>query len=217
MMTPIKGVTAPQVNSHKFEPYLREQSDASADFSFQTLADVSKTILHHAFWLAEQKQTLSTKEYKKLLFAQGWQGEEKKYLKIASTFGKFAPEDFAQVEPRTIYQLAERSNQYQKVIDRLLDISVINQETVRSLIQKQRTPKATEQKKPSIWRRLKHGGRYCQIPPIHEATEETGITLQRMMDEEGLSVQKIVAEAIALRQAHKEGRLVLVENCGELN
>jgi len=86
---------------------------------------------------------------------------------------------------------------------------VINQETVRTLIQKQRTPRADRPKKPSIWRRLKNGGRYCQIPPIHEASEQTGTTLQRMMDEEGLSAQQIVAEAIALRQAYKEGQLTI--------
>lgn len=72
-------------------------------------------------------------------------------------------------------------------------------------MQKQRTPRAATPNKPSIWRRLKNGGRYCQIPPIHEASEQTGTTLQRMMDEEGLSAQQIVAEAIALRQAHKKG------------
>ncbi|WP_414753645.1 hypothetical protein [Anabaena sp. CCY 9910] len=207
MMTPMQGVAATPIDSHQFEPYTKENSEANADFSFQTLADVTKAILHHAFWLAEQKQNLSLKEYKKLLCNQGWQGEEKKYLKIAATFGKFAPQDFDQVEPRTIYQLAERSKQYQKVIDRLLDLSVINQETVRTLIQKQRTPRAARPQKPSIWRRLKNGGRYCQIPPIHEASEQTGTTLQKMMDEEGLSAQQIVAEAIALRQAYKEGQL----------
>lgn len=205
MMTSTPGVAPSQVKSHKFE-----QSDASENFSFQTLADVTKTILHHAFWLAEQKQRLSLKEYKKLLINQGWQGEEKKYLKIAAAFGKFTPQDFSQVEPRTIYQLAERSNKYQPVIDRLLDLSNINQETVRSLIKKQRTPRGKRGEKPSIWRRLKNGGRYCQIPPIHEEAEKTGTTLQKMMDEEGLSAQQIVAEAIALRQAYKSGQLVLV-------
>ncbi|BAY36204.1 hypothetical protein NIES2111_05260 [Nostoc sp. NIES-2111] len=211
MMTPIKGVTATQINSHQFEPYVEDSATAS-EFSFQTLADVTKAILHHAFWLAEQKHNLSLKEYKNLLSIYGWQGEEKKYLKIAATFGKFEPQDFAQVEPRTIYQLAERSKQYQKVIDKLLDLSVINQETVRTLIQKQRTPRTAKPKKPSIWRRLKNGGRYCQIPPIHETSEQTGTTLQRMMDEEGLTAQQIVAEAIALRQAYKEGKLVHVED-----
>ncbi|AUT03740.1 hypothetical protein CLI64_26965 [Nostoc sp. CENA543] len=208
MMTSRQGGTATPVKSHKFEPYKSEQADTTENLSLQTLADVTKAILRHAFWLAEQKRYLSLQEYRKLLLDQGWQGEEKKYLKIAATFGKFEPQDFAQVEPRTIYQLAERSNKYQSVLDRLLDVSVINQETVRSLIKKQRTPRSKKAEKLSIWRRLKNGGRYCQIPPIHEESEQTGTTLQAMMEEEGLTAQQIVAEAIALRKAYQEGKLV---------
>jgi len=218
MMTHAQGVIPAQVNSHaiarpKFEQYVEEKADTTKteNFSFQTLAEVTKAILHHAFWLAEQKQQLSLKEYKKLLFDQGWKGEEKRYLKIAAAFGKFLPEDLAQVEPRTIYQLAENSKKYQQVIDRLLDLSAITQDAVRSLTKKQRTSQQPRPEKPSIWRRLKNGGRYCQIPPIHEPAELTGITLQKMMDEEGFSAQHIVAEAIALRQAYKQGQLVLVE------
>ncbi|BAY16592.1 hypothetical protein NIES21_24220 [Anabaenopsis circularis NIES-21] len=222
MMTPLQGIVATQVNSQTITQSKFEQSSehkanrlksAKIDsLAFQRLTDVTKAILHHAFWLAEQKQQLSLRDYKQLLLDHGWQGEEKRYLKIAAAFAKFSPQDVAQVEPRTIYQLAENSKKYQQVINRLLDLSIINQESVRSLIQKQRTPKITKSEKPSIWRRTKNGGRYCQIPPIHEPTEQTGVTLQRMMDEEGLSAQHIVAEAIALRQAYKQGQLVHAED-----
>jgi hypothetical protein len=215
MMTPVQGAIKAQVNSQtiapsKFEQCVEQKADATVSVSAEnisghSLTEVTQTILDYAFWLAEQKHQLSLKEYRKLLSDQGWQGEEKRYLKIAAAFGKFSPQDFAQVEPRTIYQLAENSKKYQQVIDRLLDLSEITQEAVRSLTKKQRTSKTTRPKKPSIWRRTKNGGRYCQIPPIHEASEQTGTTLQRMMDEEGLTAQQIVAEAIALRQAYKEG------------
>lgn len=221
-MTPVQGAIPVQVNSQaKFQQYVEQKADVTKsvneeNFSFQNLAEVTKTVLHYAFWLADQKQKLSLKEYRKLLCDQGWKGEEKRYLKIAAAFGKFSPQDFAQVEPRTIYQLAENSKRYQQVIDRLLDLSEITQEAVRSLTKKQRTFKKTRPEKPSIWRRTKNGGRYCQIPPIHETSEQTGTTLQRMMDEEGLSAQHIVAEAIALRQAYQEGRLILREDCAEL-
>ncbi|MBE9007709.1 hypothetical protein IQ259_22250 [Fortiea sp. LEGE XX443] len=214
MMTPLQGIVATQVNSQtitqsKFEQSTEYKAHHSKSVNvessaFQRLADVTKAILHHAFWLAEQKKQLSLRDYKQLLLEYGWQGEEKRYLKIAAAFEKFSPQDVAQIEPRTIYQLAENSKKYQQVINQLLDLSIINQESVRSLIKKQRTPKIARDKKPSIWRRTKNGGRYCQIPPIHEPLEQTGITLQRMMDEEGLSAQHIVAEAIALRQAYKQ-------------
>ncbi|MBE9210286.1 hypothetical protein IQ244_28060 [Nostoc sp. LEGE 06077] len=222
MMTPLQGIVATQVNSQtvtksKFEQSSEHKANRPKNvkidsLAFQRLTDVTKAILHHAFWLAEQKKQLSLRDYKQLLLDHGWQGEEKRYLKIAAAFAKFSPQDVAQVEPRTIYQLAENSKKYQQVINRLLDLSIINQESVRSLIKKQRTPKTTQPEKPSIWRRTKNGGRYCQIPPIHEPTEQTGVTLQRMMDEEGLSAQHIVAEAIALRQAYKQGQLVRAED-----
>jgi hypothetical protein len=221
MMTQVQGVIAEQVDEKvialsKFEQYAEEKANDSNSVSVEniqvlSLADVTKTILHHAFWLADQKQKLSSKEYRKLLVDRGWKGEEKKYLKIAAVFAKFAPQDLAQIEPLTVYQLANNHNKYKPVIDALLDITAITQEAVRSLVKQRRTPRQPKPEKPSIWRRTKNGGRYCQIPPIHSEYEHTGVTLQKMMDSEGLTAQQIVAEAIALRQAYKEGRLVLVK------
>jgi hypothetical protein len=221
MIAQVQSVIPTQVDSKaiaksEFEQYVEEKADAlksvgGEKFSLLSLTDVTKTILHHAFWLAEQKQKLSLKQYKKLLVDRGWKGEEKRYLKIAAVFGEFSPQDLAQIEPLTVYQLANHSNKYQPVIEALLDLSNITQEVVRSLVKEHRTSKARKPEKPSIWRRTKNGGRYCQIPAIHEQDERTGVTLQRMMDTEGLSAQQIVAEAIALRQAYQEGRLVMVK------
>ncbi|MBR8833262.1 MAG: hypothetical protein DSM106950_04250 [Stigonema ocellatum SAG 48.90 = DSM 106950] len=221
-MTQVQGKIAAPIHKQaspqaKFEQHTEEQTDVKTiiaqNFSFQTLADATETILYHAFWLANEKRKRSPKEYRKLLFDQGWKGEEKKYLKLAAAFQKFSPEDLAEIEPRTIYQLAENSKKYQLVIDRLLDLTDITQEAVRQLITQERKPRRIPKpEKPSIWRRTNNGGRYCQIPPIHEPDERTGTTLQKMMDEEGYSAQHIVAEAIALRQAYKEGQLVSV-NC----
>ncbi len=220
MMTRVQSVIAEQVDEKvialsEFGKYVEEKANDSNSagaekFQVLSLADVTKTILHHAFWLAEQKQKLSAKAYKKLLVDQGWKGEEKKYLKIAAVFSKFSPQDLAQVEPLTVYQLANNSNKYKPVIDALLDITAITQESVRSLVKQRRTPRQSKPQKPSIWRRTNNGGRYCQIPPIHSEYEHTGVTLQKMMDSEGLTAQQIVSEAIALRQAYKEGRLVLL-------
>ncbi|MDZ7957012.1 MAG: hypothetical protein RMY34_03740 [Aulosira sp. DedQUE10] len=221
MITQVQTVIPTQVDSKavrksEFEQYAEEKANAFKSiggdkFSLLSLADVTKTILHHAFWLAEQKQQLSLRQYKQLLTDQDWKGEEKRYLKIAAVFGEFSPQDLAQIEPLTVYQLANNSNKYKPVIDALLDLSAITQEAVRSLVKEKRTPKPPKPEKPSIWRRTKNGGRYCQIPAIHEEDERTGVTLQSMIDTEGLSAQQIVAEAIALRQAHKEGKLVVVK------
>jgi hypothetical protein len=212
MMTQVQAATPADEQAHtqaQFEQYIEKRAEIKRidvkSVSFQMLADATETILYHAFWLAKQKQQRSRHEYRRLLSEQGWKGEEKKYLQLAAAFEKFSPQDLAQIEPRTVYQLAENSKKYQLVIDSLLDLTAITQEAVRKLMVQKRRPKTVKHEKPSIWRRTKNGGRYCQIPPIHETDERTGTTLQKMMDEEGLSAQQIVAEAIALRKAYKEG------------
>ncbi|MDF5722021.1 MAG: hypothetical protein PUP91_16360 [Rhizonema sp. PD37] len=48
---------------------------------------------------------------------------------------------------------------------------------------------------PSIWRSLPSGNRYAQIPPIYD--QDTGVEIQRQMDEEGLTAQKVMGRAIA--------------------
>ncbi len=217
MMTQVQGAIATQVNEQataqsQLEQYIEEpangiEQENAKNFSLQTLKDATTSILHYAFWLANQKKTHS-RACKKLLSEQGWKGEEKKYLKIAAAFDKFSPQELAQIEPATIFLLANNNKKYQPVLEQLLDLPEITQSQLRELIKQQRQPKKFKQEKPSIWRRTKNGRRYCQIPPIHEENEQTGVALQKMMDEEGLTAQQIVAEAIALRQEYKQGKLV---------
>ncbi len=171
----------------------------------QNLGKATQNILHNAFYIAKQKLELSRKAYKQLIKEWGWQKEDKKYLKLARTFEKFSPSDLAEIEPNTLFMLSNQSKKYAPVIEQILDIGYITQEKVRELINQQRKPKPIKPEKSSIWRRTKNGGRYCQVPPIHDET--TGVALQQMMDEEGLTAQEIVAEALALRQGIKEGRL----------
>jgi len=187
------------------------------DFPLQSLHQATSSILEYAFEIAACKQRLSRKEYKQLLQEQGWQGEEKTYLKVATTFDKFSPQYLAKIEPDTIFRLAKNNKKYQDVIEQLSDLPQVTQEAVRELIKQQhREFKQPKPEKLSIWRRTRNGGRYCQIPPIHEEDERTGVTLQRMIDEEGLLPQQIVAEAISLRQALKEGRLIMVTDASSI-
>ncbi|MUG97192.1 hypothetical protein F7734_34615 [Scytonema sp. UIC 10036] len=203
------------IAQRELEQYIEAQANAIPDVppgsAFEPIAQATENILAHAMWLAQQKENLSKKEYRKLLRQQGWKTEDTKYLKVAAAFKLFAHRDLSKIEPSTIFRLANNPKKYQSAIDQLLDLPEITQATVRDLITQQRSPKEPKQKLPSIWRQTKNGGRYCQIPPIHEESEQTGTTLQQMMDDEGLSAQRIVAEAIALRQAYLEGRLVLVQ------
>lgn len=204
------------LQERELNQYIFAQANAVAPetpvHSFDGLAQATQNILTHALVLAQQKEHLSKREYKKLLARYGWKNEDRKYLKVAEAFKHFNSQDLAQIEPATLFRLANNPKKYQSVIEGLLWSPEINQSTVRDLIAQQQQPTEPKPEQPSIWRRTKNGERYCQIPPIHETDERTGTTLQKMMDEEGLTAQRIVAEAIALRQAYKEGRLMLVES-----
>lgn len=198
----------------ELEQYIQAQaasvSPPTPGDSFDALAQSTQNILAHALELSQQKENLSKTEYRNLLKQHGWKSEDKKYLNVATAFQQFSPQDLAQIEPATIFRLANNPKKYQSVIDELLDSPEITQATVRELITKQRPSEEPKSEQPSIWRRTRNGKRYCQIPPIHEQNEQTGTTLQHMMDSEGLTAQRIVAEAIALRQAYQEGRLILI-------
>lgn len=214
MMTQIQGFSTTTfdeltISQAEFNEYISDLSEEAAPSNpIATLYGATTRVLRYAFWLANQKAALTKSEFKKFLNLLGWKGEEKKYLKVAQAFANFEPHELMQVEPRTIFQLAANPKKYATVLNALAQLPQITQDAVRNLIQQCRTPKQPKQEeKPSIWRRSPDGSRYCQIPPIHE--QETGVTLQAMMDKEGLSASRIIADALALRSAYIEGKLIL--------
>jgi len=210
VMTQVLVVQKPEA---EFEQYLEKQATAVIAPSLVSLFGSTASILQHAFWLQERKKALSKKDYRHLLEEHGWQGEEKRYLKVAIAFEQFTAEELCLIEPRTIFQLAENRNKYQPVIEAMRNLETINQSAVRELIQQQRKTRLPKpEEKPTIWRQTGSGPRYVQIPPLHEQDEQTGLTLQQMIESEGLTAQTILREAIALRQAYKAGRLVEIEN-----
>jgi hypothetical protein len=193
------------------------------------LSNTTEAILNFAFWLLEQKETLPRKEFKQLIQSYGWTKEQNKYIRLAEVFCLFSPSDLAAIEPDTLFVLAKHHKKYAPVIKQLQDLGTITQEKVKALMKEQRKPRVKTEEKPrqsaqvgkpahaagsTIWRSLPDGGRYVQIPPIHD--EEAGVTLQEMMEQEGLTAQKIVAEGLCLRQALKVGQLTWVSSTQEL-
>jgi len=213
MMTQVQAIANDELSiaQTELEQYVTQQANAIAPFDLRApLKDATQDILRYAEFLASEK-TRSRTEYKQLLSDLGWKGEEKKYLKVAAAFENFSPQDLAAIEPATIFQLANNPKKYQPVIDEMLDLPEITQATVRELIQQQHQPRERHDELLSIWRRTRNGGRYCQIPPIHEQDEQTGVILQRAMDDLGLLPQAVVREAMELWQDYQDGRLVPVE------
>ncbi len=219
MMPQISAVARDEqtIAQAELEQYITQQANylAPEEGNGFSLEVATQDILSYANFMATKK-TRDKTEFKQLLNDLGWKGEEKRYLKVAAAFESFSPQDLSQIEPATIFLLANNPKKYSAVIGSMLDLPEITQAAVRELIEQQRQPKEPKSENPTIWRQTRDGRRYCQIPPIHEENQQTGITLQRMMDEEGLTAQRIVAEAISLRQAFKEGRLVAVSEAAAL-
>jgi hypothetical protein len=219
MMTQIQGFGTSDFNflsniETEFYEYLSFITDRAVTPGANIFGATAR-LLDFAFWLAEQKLLLTKIEFKQLLSKFGWKGEEKRYLKVADAFQDYQAHELALVEPRTIFQLAGNVKQYQPVIKQLSTLSKITQDAVRGLIANCRKPRQTKQEdKNSIWRRIPEGGRFVQIPPIHETDELTGITLQAMADAEGLTFQEIIREAVALRKARQNGQLVYTSELG---
>ncbi len=217
MIHDIKGqsISGKQISQLELEQYIQEQANSlklpdRSCSGFQLLANATENIISHAKWLANQKTILNKLDYKKLVSSQGWKSkEEKRYLKVATTFEKFSPENLSLVEPATIFQLANNSKKYKLLLEQLADLPEINQAVVRGLIKAQGKSKRAKEEKFSIWRRTPQGERYCQIPPIREESQRTGMILQQMMDTEGKTAQAIVAEALELRRAYVAGELTL--------
>jgi hypothetical protein len=181
------------------------------NFYYEELGDSTEQILRYAFWLADVKENSTKSRYKQIVREQGWKNEDKKYLKVAETFKDFDPGALRHIEPDTIFLLAKNNKKYQPVIQQLQRTAeAIDQAMVRDLIKKQRKPKPFKPE-PTIWRATRTGEKYCQVPPIWEDDYFSGVTLQAMMNREGLTAQAIIRESLELRLAYKEGRLVEAE------
>lgn len=88
----------------------------------------------------------------------------------------------------------------------------ITQQFVEHLIKSNKKASVQKQETPTVWRG-EGATRKCIIPPIYEDDQYTGTSIQKAMDSEGITAQKIVREAAALREAFKLGAIQLI---GEL-
>ncbi len=218
MMTQLQGVLQADeqtIAQLELERDIAAQADEIApekivNFYYEELGDSTEQILRYAFWLADVKENSSKSRYQQIIKEQGWKDEHKKYIQVATTFEKFEPEALRHIEPDTIFLLAKNNKKYQPVVEQMRYAEQLDQAAVRELIKQQRKPKPLKPE-PNIWRTTPKGERYCQVPPIWEDDYFTGVTLQAMIEREGLTAQQIIRESLLLRQAYIEGRLVEVQ------
>nr|MDZ8016374.1 hypothetical protein [Nostoc sp. ZfuVER08] len=160
--------------------------------------------LHMAFLLYEYKKTHTKKEYRALLIEYGWDkgcAEERRALRIAENFQAFisCPEHLAVLPISLLLRLC--SHNYKILIDELKDIPIggLTCEFVLKLIEKRRLflKAANQEKKDGNWRATLDGNRYYTFGKIMEDDHQTGVFTEKLIEELGLSPQRIVRMAIA--------------------
>ncbi|MDZ8084329.1 MAG: hypothetical protein RMY16_01850 [Nostoc sp. DedQUE12b] len=160
--------------------------------------------LHTAFLLYEYKQTYTKKEYRALLEEYGWDkgsAEERRSLRIAENFQAFisCPEHLAVLPISLLLRLC--SVNYKILIDELKDIPIggLTCGLVLELIEKRRLflRAMNQERKDGNWRATPDGNRYYTFGKIMEDDHQTGVFTEKLIEELGLSPQRIVRKAIA--------------------
>jgi hypothetical protein len=158
--------------------------------------------LHTAFLLYEYKQTHSKREYRALLSEYGWDkgnAEEKRSLKIAENFQAFAsrPEHLAVLPISVLIRLC--SQNYKVLIQELQDYSKLDCTDVLELIEERRAflKSQNKDKKEGNWRATADGSRYYTFGKILEDDHQTGVLTEKLIEQMGLSPQRIVRMAIS--------------------
>lgn len=179
-----------------------------------TLDNSTTAILEFALGLLIDKKNLPKPDFNKLIQSFGW-GKEvaSSYIKLGLAFADIDITKLTLIEPRTLFKITS-SKRFESVVQGIKNaVGHITQQFVEHLIDKFKVPRKAKSDNPTIWRGEKDTSRTCVIPPIKEDDYFTGTTIQRAMDNEGISAQSFVREATAFREAWECGALILV---GEL-
>jgi hypothetical protein len=179
-----------------------------------TLDSSTLGIIEFAKALLTDKQYLSKANFKKLVQSLGW-GRElvQSYIKVALAFADVEINKLAKIEPRTLFKITS-IKKFALVVEAIKNsVGHVTQQFVENLIEACKTPRIAKPNKPSIWRAEKDGSRSCIVPAIKEDDQYTGISIQRAMDNEGMTAQSFIREAVAFREAYFSGAFSVV---GEL-
>ncbi|MBW4666730.1 MAG: hypothetical protein KME60_04625 [Cyanomargarita calcarea GSE-NOS-MK-12-04C] len=179
-----------------------------------TLDSSTLGIIELAKALLSDKQYLPKSEFTKIIKSFGW-GKRlvQRYLKIALAFADVEINKLAKIEPCTLFKITS-TKRFANVVQGIRNsVGHVTQQLVENLIEASKRPRTAKPDKPSIWRAEKDGSRSCVVPPIKEDDQYTGMSIQRAMDNEGMTAQSFVREAAAFREACLSGAFLLV---GEL-
>jgi hypothetical protein len=160
--------------------------------------------LHTAFLLYEYKQSHTKREYRAFLSEYGWDkgnAEEKRSLKIAEHYQAFVvcPEHLAVLPISVLLRLCTPN--YKVLIEELQDIPIgrLTCRHVLELIDERRLflKSQNREEKEGNWRSTPDGSRYYTFGKIMEDDHQTGVLTEKLIEELGLSPQRIVRMAIS--------------------
>ena len=178
--------------------------------------------LYAAFSLYEYKQTRTRKQYRALLEEYQWDKgstEERRSLKIAENFQAFVgcPEHLAVLPVSLLLRLCSKN--YQVLIEKLQDIPIggLTCRLVLGLIEERRKFLKSQRKEKKVgnWRATPDGNLYYSFGKIMEDNHQTVVLTDKLIEQLGLSPQRMVRIAIAdLHQklTDVEEALEVVEN-----
>lgn len=153
------------------------------------------------------QRDLKRKEYGAFLSILGWaSAKTRKFINLAKTFDGFEPSQLIRVELTTLLGLC--FSRYSSVVAQLRKVQNITQQLVEQLIKENRPARKPKQNPISGWKQNRSGGgrRYEVI--LHD--EETGLSIEHQAEAEGVLPQKVIAEAVALREKRKSSSFVQV-------
>ncbi|BAZ40524.1 hypothetical protein NIES4101_64850 [Calothrix sp. NIES-4101] len=190
-------MTALTIATESYEQHHQISSNPTVHIEQSTLE-----YLHTAFLLYKCKQTHSKREYRVLLSEYSWDkgnAEEKRSLKIAEHFQAFVnrPEDLAVLPVPVLLRLCSRN--YKVLIHELQGYRQFSCTEVLELIEERRAflKSQSKDKKEGNWRATPDGNRYYTFGKIMEDDQQTGVLTEKLIEQTGLSPQRIVRMAIA--------------------
>lgn len=177
--------------------------------SINTIDSTVESIIEFSKKLWEDKQNLGKKEWRQHLNLLGWTSTVvAKYIKIGKAFETFDTSKLTQIEPSTLFKITS-SKRFASVVEGIKStIGHITQQFVEHLIESNKKAPVPSQETPTVWRG-EGASRRCVVPPIKEDDQFTGMLIQRAMDREGISAQKAVRQAFALREALEYGAITV--------
>lgn len=175
-------------------PYLDEESTEVED----EIDFLNQGLIAQALQLGQAllvKKDSLKRNFKKYLEEKGFTAAKaNKYIRLSQTFKGFPLSCLRRISLDTLHGLT--SQKYQLVVEKLRDMADITQVVVEQLMKEVRSLKPASPKEPVTgWKQMPSGGGRYYVLNLHD--EETALKIQRLAQEQAITPQQVVKEAVA--------------------